>query len=178
MGTVSFLVISLVMGISGVGCSSPKKVLTQKYAQLKNQRTFENEFPVVWKALEEALRKHKIVDRDPSEVSALELRKLTLRTLETDWVYGQSRDKYHEYQVNGFPKKVYLQTRFKYQVEAKKVLGGVTVTVKSDEEVERLNEDGTPDGYSEVDQTDSSRLNELLEKVQLAILAAPNTQTP
>src|SRR5690349_2685110 len=97
------------------GCASTPEVKTQAYAKLNNQRTYEYEFPVVWKGIEESLSKFKITDRDPSEATPLEMRKLTRRTLDTDWIYGQSRDKYQEYKVNGSPRKIYLQTRFKYR---------------------------------------------------------------
>jgi hypothetical protein len=150
---------------------------SQAYAKLKNERTFENDFSTVWKAIEETFRNYRIKERDPKEVDALEMRKLTKRTLETDWIYGQSRDKYQEYQVNGFPKKVYLQTRFKYELEAKKVMGGIHTTVKIEEEVERLKSDGTPNGYESVDENDTSRANEILDKIQNNILAAPNTSS-
>lgn len=160
------------------GCSSTPPVRTQAYAKLNHQRTYEVEFPIVWKALEETLRNFKITHRDPSDVDALELKKLTHRTLETDWIYGQSRDKYQEYSVNGFPRKVLLQTRFKYFVDCQSVMGGILVTVKTEEEIERLKSDGTSAGYSSVDQADSSRSHELLDKIHFSILAAPNTSQP
>lgn len=169
----AFFLIALLSG-SLMGCSSSPSVKQQGYAKLKNERTFENEFHVVWKGIEESFRKYKIVDRDPSDVDPTELRRLTQRTLDTDWIYGQSRDKYQEYQVNGTPRKVYLQTRIKYQVIAKRVMGGVNVAVKTEEEVEKLKNDGTPEGYSSVKEVDSSRANEVLDKIQQALLSAPN----
>ncbi len=156
-----------------VGCSSPQPVKTQAYAKLSHQRVFEYDFPKVWKGIEEALRNHKILDRDPKEVNPLELKKLTERTLETDWVYGQSRDKYHEYQVNGSPRKVYLQSRFKYFIEAKSQIGGVKVSIKTHEEIEELNADGTPSGYVEMKEPDPSRPSDLIDKIGLSILSAP-----
>lgn len=160
------------------GCSSTPPVKAQAYAKLNNQRTFEHEFPVVWKALEETLRNYKITDRNPGEVSALEMRKITHRSLETDWIYGQSRDKYEEYTVNGSPRKIYLQTRFKYFIDTQKVIGGVLVTVKIEEEIERLKKDGTSDGFTSAETTDHSRPAEMLDKLNTAILAAPNTSQP
>lgn len=171
-------VVSIVFGFSlaafFTGCSSSPPVKTQAYAKLKNERAFEYEFPAVWKAIEETLRRYRVVDRDPSDVDPVELKRLSKRTLDTDWIYGQSRDKYQEYQINGTPRKKYLQTRLRYHLEAKKVIGGVQVTVKTDEEIERLNSDGNPDGYSSSDEVDPSRASELLDKIQNQILAAPN----
>jgi hypothetical protein len=158
------------------GCSSSPEMKTQAYGQLSNQRSYEYDFPTVWKGIEESLRKYHVVSRSPDDVNSVELKKLKRRKLETDWIYSQSRDKYQEYSVNGSPRKIYLQTRFKYYVEAQKDFGeSVTVTVRTEEEVEKLKSDSTSDGYSEVENPDSSRPAELLDKIKVAILAAPPT---
>src|SRR4051812_48004118 len=99
-----------------VGCSSAPAVKQQAYAKLASEHTYEYEFPEVWKAVEASFHNFKVADRDPSDVGPLELKKLTRRKLESDWILGQSRDKYVEYQVNGSPRKQYLQTRLKYTV--------------------------------------------------------------
>lgn len=156
-----------------LACASTSKVKQQGYAQLSNQRVFENEFSVVWKGLESALKNFKITHRDPADVNDLELTKLKERSLETDWIYSQSRDKYQEYQVNGFPRKKYLQLRYKYNVMANAVIGGTKIQINTQEEIEHLNADGTSAGYHEAEQPDSSLSQGLLEKLQLAILAAP-----
>jgi len=164
----------IALGLSiTAGCSSVKTVETQAYAKLSHQRTYEYDFSAVWKGIESTLRNYRITDRDPNEVDALEMKKIKKRKLETDWVYGQSRDKYSEYKINGTPRRVNLQTRIKYFIEAQRVLGGITVTIKPKEEVERLNEDGTSAGYESVDETDTSRSAELLDKIQNSILSAP-----
>jgi hypothetical protein len=154
------------------GCASGPDVKTQAFAELKNERVFESEFPAVWKAIEATMKNHKIVERDPEEVTPLEMKKLKERELTTDWIYTQSRDKYIEYKVNSLPKKKYLQTRMRYQVEAESVMGGTFVKVLIDEEIERLKKDGTPDGYESVSKADSSRAHELLEKIRYALLSA------
>ena len=164
-----FLVNGLLSGLSG--CSSLPPVKQQAYAKLNNERTFEYDFPTVWKGIEETLRNHKIKDRDPEEVDPQEMRKLTRRTLETDWIYGRSQDKHQEYQVNGSPRKTYLQTRYKYLLDAQSVMGGIKLTVRTEEEVERLKEDGQPDGYSAA-ESDPSRARELLDKIQISIHSA------
>jgi hypothetical protein len=148
-------------------------VETQAYAKLKTERTFEYDFPTVWKGIEGTLYNFKVTDRDPKNVSVLEMRQLKKRTLETDWVYSQSRDKYSEYKINGTPRRINLQTRIKYVIEAQRVLGGTTVLIQAKEEVERLNEDGSPAGYDGVEQIDTSRPSELLDKIQNSIFAAP-----
>ena len=108
----------------GLACSSSPAVKEQQYAKLKDSRTFEYEFPVVWRAIEGSFKNYKVTDREPKEVSELELRKLTRRKIETDWVYGESRDKYLEYKINDSPRKKYLQTRLRFTVVASSVMGG------------------------------------------------------
>ena len=158
--------------VSLSGCAGRAPVQKQEYAELPSDRFYEYEFPVVWKAVEKAFQNYKVVDRDPSEVNEVELRKLSERSLETDWLYSESRDKYVEYRVNDVPKRKALEVRIRYKLEAKKVLGGVRVSIKTEEELESLGADGSSHGYSKVDHPDSSRPNELLEKINLAILAA------
>lgn len=160
------------LSLAFASCSSAPTVGQQKYAQLKNEWTFENDFPTVWKGIEQTLANHRVVDRDPEEVSEVEMKNLTERTLETDWIYAKSRDKFIEFKVNGLPKKQYLQVRFKYIVTAKTIIGGTHVKVNATEEIEQLDSKGKPDGYDEVDSPDSSRSNELLEKVKLSILSS------
>lgn len=146
------------------GCASTREVRSQDYAQLKQELTFEHELPVVWKGLQSALSKHKIVEMDDEDLKE--------RELETDWIYSRSRDKYVEYKVNGLPKKKYLQTRFRYRVGLKQVMGGTHVTVDLDEQLEQLKEDGSPAGYKRAETPDTSRTNELLEKIRLSIRSA------
>jgi hypothetical protein len=147
------------------GCSSSPKVKQQAYAKLANERDFEYEFPVVWKAIESSFRNYKIAERDPSEVGILEMNKLSRRTLTTDWILGQSRDKYIEYKINNTPRKQYLQTRVKYELRAESKIGGTNVFVKTAEEIEKLDKNGKPAGWDSVGSVDSSRAAEVLEKI-------------
>jgi hypothetical protein len=156
-----------------LSCSSGPKVKQQAYATLPAHRVFEFEFPVVWNGIEIALKNQKIIVQDPKDVSTLELKKLTKRSLETDWIYSQSQDKYQEYKINDSPRKKALQVRYRYFLKAKSVLGGTEVVIQTEEEIERLNSDGTSAGYSETDAEDSSLSSGLLDKIQFAILAAP-----
>ncbi len=158
-----------------LSCSSGPDVKKQAYAKLKDSRVYEYEFPVVWKAIEETFRKYSVTDRDPAEVDSVEMKKLSKRSLETDWIQTQSRDKYVEFKVNDIPQKRYLWTRIKYKVLAESSLGGTEVTVRTQEEVERLNDNGTSAGYEKASEIDSSRPNEILEKIQMTILSLPNT---
>lgn len=171
------LAVGLSLMIVGSSCSSGPPVKTEAYAKLKNQRTFEYEFPAVWKGIEEAFRKLKVTDRDPEEVSELEMRKLDHRKLETDWAYGRSNDKYQEYKVNGTPRKTFLQERYRVKLDAKKILGGVDVVIKVEEEVEKLKEDGSSAGYAAAD-ADPARASRLLDQIGASILSAPPTQSP
>jgi hypothetical protein len=166
------VLICLSFSVLGFGCSSGPEVKKQGYAQLRDNRVYEYEFPIVWKGIESTFRNYSVVDRDPAEVDAVELKRLTKRTLETDWIQTQSRDKYVEFVVNDVPQKRYLWTRVKYKVIAESALGGTRVTVRTQEEVERLKNNGTSDGYEKVTEVDSSRPSEILEKVQMAILSA------
>jgi hypothetical protein len=79
---------------------------------------------------------------------------------------------YQEYQVNGSPRKTYLQTRVRYRVNAQGVMGGTEVSVQFDEEVEGLRGDGSSAGYSGVDRKDPTRASELLDKIGGSILSA------
>jgi hypothetical protein len=153
-------------------CASTPTVRRQAYADLREKWTFESELPTVWKGIEKAFEHYRVTQRDPSEVSPLEMKHLRERTLETDWILGQSRDKYIEFKVNDLPKKQYLQTRVRFQVRASRVLGGTEVAVHTDEELERLSIDGSVKGWEETDSRDTSRTNEMLEKIKLAILSA------
>lgn len=171
------VVTALAVAMALSACSSGPAVKTEAYAKLKNQRTFEYDFPVVWKGIEEAFRKLKVTDRDPEEVSELEMRKLDHRTLETDWAYGRSNDKYQEYKVNGTPRKTFLQERYRVKLDAKKILGGVDVLIKVEEEVEKLKDDGSSAGYVAAD-ADSARAARLLDQIGASVLSAPPIQGP
>lgn len=167
------LLLGFIAPLTLVSCASGPEVKKQAYAELPNTRTFEAEFPAVWKALEAHFRNYKITERDPEEVDPIELKKLTERSLKTDWIIGQSRDKYIEYKVNGYPRKQYLQTKVRYDIVAHSVLGGVNVKVTTYEEIERLGDDGKPAGWDEVKNVDSSRAAEVLDKINARLLSAP-----
>ncbi len=176
MNTPRIRILSLGVLVSALsfGCSSaPVPVKTQAYAELQKERTLEHEFPAVWKGLEAALKDQKIVKRDPESVTTTaEWNELESRTLETDWVYSQSRDKYIEFKVNNFPRKQYLQIRFRYRVEAKKVLGGTHLIVNLDEQIERLDAAGKSKDYEDVEKPDSTRANGLIDATERQVLGA------
>ena len=163
--------------VSVVGCSHGGQVKTMAYASMPDHRTYEFEFPIVWKAIENAVRGIKIDDRSPGEVSVQEMRKLAKRSLRTDWIFTQSNDKYREYQVNSFKQKRYLPSRVKYQISAEKVMGGTEVRVGTTEEIDPLKTDGTPDGYVQV-EADPARSHDMLEKINAALLSAPAELAP
>lgn len=158
------LVVLLVASALGQGCASTVPVKKQAYAQLRSEKTFERELLPVWKAIEDVTRDFKIVERDPAEKKSKEA------SLETDWIYTRSRDKYVEYKINGVPKRKELQMRVRYRIEAEKILGGTHVQVSSEEEIETLTPDGEPAGYREM-ASDSSRTSELLNKIGLKLLS-------
>lgn len=162
------------VSLLATGCASGGgKVEKQAYAKLQGSRTFEYDFPTVWNGVESAIRGQKVVERDPEEVDPIEMKNLTRRTLETDWVYTRSTEHFQAYKVNGLPRKTYLQSRVRYRIEAQSVMGGTQVAVRVDQEVEKLKEDGRSDGYSTVDEVASNVAAEMLEKIRLAVLSAP-----
>lgn len=170
--------ISAIFIVMITSCSSGPEVKSQEYAKLKSEHTFDYGFAEVWKGIEKALAKNKIIERDPDDVNETELKKLTERTLETDWVNSRSNDKFISYKHNNLPKKKYLQVRFKYLVSAKSTLGGTHVSVQLKEQVEQLYPDGTPLAWVNTDEPDSARSNDLIEKIRLAILSSPDVSNP
>jgi len=167
----SVLLFLLAHGMNG--CSTTTKpVHAQRYAKLKNQRDYEYEFYRVWNGIEAALKNHAIVERDPDEVNEAELRQLKERTLETDWIYGRSEDKFVNYRVNDLPKKKYLNTRYKFNITAKSQIGATNVSIETTEEIENLDEDGNPAGWESSQAIDSRKAHQLLDQIKLAILSS------
>jgi hypothetical protein len=153
-------------------CASSPDVKKEQYAKLSNTRTLQYDFPTVWKGIEEAFRGYKILERDPNKVDDLEMKHIRKRTLETDWIYSQSRDKYQETKVNGVPQRVPLQVRLKYKVTATSRMAGTDVTVNSTEEIEKLDNYGTSEGYHSVEAVDTAREADMVEKINMAVLSA------
>jgi len=154
------------------GCSSTKEVHQQSFAKLRNERDFERDFPTVWNGIEVAVRNLKVINRDPENVSPVELKNLTERSIETDWVYGRSEDKFIKYTVNDLPKKQYLKTRYKYVLTAKAKIGAINVVVELQEQVEILNDDGTSAGYEASKAPDSRKAFNMLDRINNSMLAA------
>ena len=151
--------------IAAPGCSSDKlPVKQEKFAKLRDRRTYEYEYPAVWKAILAAFTHYSIEEKDVEE-----------GTIETDWVYSRSNDKYVSYKVNGLPRRKAVQTRVRYELKANKVMGGVEVIIQLKEEIEQLNRDGSSSGWTEAAESDTSRTHEILEKIQTEINRAPNT---
>jgi hypothetical protein len=160
------------LGLSA--CSSGPDVRQEDYARLKDSRTFEYEFPTVWHAIEDTFRSYVVTNRDPNKVGINEMKKIRGRSLDTDWVYSRSTEKYIEFKINDSPRKIYLQTRIRYHLIARTVLGGVDVTVDPQQEIERLKDDGSSNGFVPIDEPDRTLASAILDKIGQAILAAPN----
>lgn len=154
-----------------MGCSSSPEVQRQDYATLPTEWTFEQDLKTVWRGIEKALSNQRIAERDPGEVAHNEWSSLRERTIQTGWIYGRSNEKFITYQVNGFPKKKYLQVRYRYYVKANTEIGGTHVSIEQEEEVQRLDDEGKPDGYETSDEPDASRGNRLLKNIELALLS-------
>ncbi len=138
--------------------SSPYK--KQSYAKLSNEKVFEEEFVKVWKGIVSATSEYTITEKDEQA-----------GVLVTDWIYSTSSDKFIEYKVDSFPRKKYLQTRYRFKVLTSKQIGGVKVTVNSSEEVEKIKESGDFDRWLSVSDPDSARQNEILKAIELKILS-------
>jgi hypothetical protein len=154
------------------GCSHSPQFSKKAYAENRTSRQFEYEMQDVWKAIEKVVEKKKVLERDPNKVDAGDWGQLRERSMELDWSYGQSRDKYKSYVVNSIPKQQPLGVRVKYSLVVKKTFGGATVEVVTQEEIEDLDEYGVSKGYFPTDQVDSSRAAEILDQIANALLAA------
>ena len=169
----SLICLGFILTLFGAtSCSSGPEVKQQQFAKLRDRRTYEYSFPIVWKGIETALHGYVITDRNPNKVDDNEMRKLRHRTLDTYWVYSRSTEKYQTYRVNDFPKKIYLQTRSRYHVDAKAVMGGVDVSIDPQQEVERLNADGSSAGYDKLSEPERAQSAGILDKIDQAILSA------
>lgn len=155
-------------GLGILGCSHPLPYKQSAYAKLKSDWTIEQDFARTWKGIESAVHGLKVAERDPDDVSDQEFRTLQERTLETDWINSRSRDKYVEVRVNDAPTRRYLQTRYRYRIQATKHLAGTHVAVQVQEQVEGLDAVGNPTGFSDTDEVDSSLAREMIEKIKNA----------
>ncbi len=153
-----FLIVLMVL--FSFGCSSSPQVKKQQYASLSNSKDFEEEFPRVWKAILAATEEMKIVDKDADKGK-----------METEWIYSTSNEQYVEFQVNGFPRKHYIQSRYKYFISADKMMGKVKVTVVTKQEIEKMKSDGTFDKWENADAPDSSRASELINSIEFKMLS-------
>jgi len=167
----SFSSLGILMVMTGAGCSGAQYSKKQ-YADQRASRTFEYEMKDVWTALEKVVEKKKVLERDPTKVTPSEWNQLRERTLELDWAYSQSRDKYKSYTVNSIPKQQPLQVRVKHLFVVKKAFGGAEVQIETREELEQLDDYGVSTGYLAVSEVDSSRAAELLDQIAQALLAA------
>ncbi|MBI3544326.1 MAG: DUF3576 domain-containing protein [Deltaproteobacteria bacterium] len=165
MKKISLLIAAIGFVVSA--CSSGPPVKTQEYAKLSNTKDFEEEFPVVWKATINALSEFKVDEKDQEK-----------GVIVTDWVYSTSTDKYIEYQVNGFPRKRYLQTRYKYKITLDRQIGKIHVTVLPEEEIENLKGDGSFDNWKVASEFDTGRANEMVRNIENKILSMPDALKP
>ncbi|MBC7692726.1 MAG: hypothetical protein H7222_13270 [Methylotenera sp.] len=152
------------------GCSHSQPIKAQQYAPMKNHRTFEYELPTVWKAIQDVFREYKVSDQQLHDTQ--DLRKATEVSLETDWSYSLSREKFVEYTLNDKPKKRYLQTRTRQKVIAKRSMGGTDVLIDVTEEVENLKPNGSSDGYNKASHPDPGRAGDTLDQIEHSILSA------
>ena len=140
------------------GCSTGAGYKTQAYAQQATSRVLEYDYPVVWKGIREALSDFRIEEANEQDGH-----------IKTDWAYSTSGRKFIEVKVNDFPRRKYLQTRYRYDISAKKQVIGVLVDVAMEEEVENLGADGAFKGWGSADEPDSGRAHEMLKLIELKI---------
>lgn len=135
----------------------------QGYAKLSNTKDFEEDYKLVWKGMFEAAKEYRVTDSNQEDGE-----------IETDWIYTTSNDKYVEYESNGFPRKHFLQTRYRFKLKAEKMLRKVKVTAKITEEVENIKSDGSFDSWKEISDVDTARENEMIKNIEMKILSRPN----
>jgi hypothetical protein len=172
MKLIPLILISMATLVGLSACSSGPEVKQQQFARLQSHRDFEYDFPTVWKGIESALEGYPITERNPNKVGIVEMKNLHKRTIDTDWIFSRSTEKYVEYTINGTPRKTYLQTRTRYRIEAATILGGVSVTVFPQEEIERLHDDGSSAGFTSVESPERNLPGLMLDKINQAILSA------
>lgn len=143
-----------------IGCSSSPNIKKQQYAALSNSKDFEEEYAKVWKAIVIATEDMKIADKDSDKGK-----------METEWIYSTSTEQYVEFKVNGFPRKHYIQSRYKYFISAEKMMGKVNVTVTTKQEIEKMKQDGTFDSWAHADVPDSSKASELINSIEFKLLS-------
>lgn len=154
----SFVFSFILLGF--IACSTSPNVKKQQYATLSNSKDFEEEYSKVWKAIVVATEDMKIVDKDADKGK-----------METEWIYSTSSEQYVEFKVNGFPRKHYIQSRYKYFISAEKMMGKVQVTVSTKQEIEKMKSDGTFDSWVNADVPDSSRAAELINSIEFKLLS-------
>ena len=54
-----------VLTVPILSCSSLPEVKSQAFAPLKDEQTFETDFPTTWKAIEASLRQIRVISTDP-----------------------------------------------------------------------------------------------------------------
>lgn len=151
---LSALLIATVTGLSG--CSSGPAIKKQQYANLQTSKVLEYDFEQVWKGIGDALAEYRLKDKDDKD-----------GTLSTDWVYSTSSDKYISVMVNQQPRRKYLQARYRFHILAKRQIIGVLVDVKMDEEVEQLSSEGAFQSWKSIEELDTKRAHDILEKIEL-----------
>lgn len=142
----------------GAGCSSSPAYKAQPLGERATSRVLEYDYPVVWKGIRDALAEFRIEEANEQDGH-----------IQTDWAYSTSGQKFIEVQVNGFPRRKYLQTRYRYRITAKKQIIGVLVNVDMEEEVENLGGDGSFKGWDGADEPDSGRAHEMLRLIEQKI---------
>jgi len=162
MNSKIFLALTAILAV-GCATSSTTDVKKEAYAKLNSKRMFEYPIDKVNGATSEVAKAYPVLSQKEEKDHSL--------TIETDWVLGESRDKYVNYKNNEHMRHKNLQSRFKYSIRVAPAMGGAEVSVKATEEVEKLNKDGTPDGFHSVKNSDvdSSRANEFLNRVEIEL---------
>lgn len=131
-----FIVLSLwVFVFFFTACASNQaKIKSDPIPHFSNSRSFEVE-PSTVKAAAQKTLEELIASSNPATDSSV---KVDQEKISTGWVYGESKDKYASYNFNGVPKRKMLQVRRKYMYSVSPSIGGSTVVVGAEEEVENI----------------------------------------
>ncbi len=138
------------------GCSSGPEMKKQEFADVQTSKVLEYDYEQVWKGVKTALAEYHLKEMSSEDGK-----------ISTDWVYSTSSDKYISVKVNQQPRRKYLQGRYRFHVSAKKQIIGVLVSVTMDEEIEKLSQEGAFQSWKSVDNLDTKRAHEVLEKIEI-----------
>lgn len=160
----------LTIALSACSTSSTQK---GKYGEEKNAAKYTSTYDFV-ESPEKVLRSAKTVlenwtrESDPPTSRAI---KEDDTSMETGWIYGQSKDKFVEYKHNNIPRRKTLAVRRKYKYTAVPSLSGSQISLSVEEELEQVDlKSGERTGWKSVDP-DPKTYDRMLQKLRTQVRA-------